>query len=98
MACISHSCDRGDPVAGITHPISAAGSKKSDTETKDSTNEAIPNLECPILTSAKQPVYLRIEDAERYSAECVEGVFSEVGLIYRRWPYQCYRLLAQPYR
>jgi hypothetical protein len=53
---------------------------KRDTETKDSTNEAIPNLEYPVLTSAKRPVYLRNEDAERYSPKCVEGVFCELPL------------------
>jgi len=51
-----------------------SNNRKSDTETKASTNEAIPNLECPVLTSAKRPVYLRSEDAEPYSPKwCVEG-------------------------
>ena len=45
---------------------------KSVNHTKDSTNEAIPILENSVLTSATRPVYLSIEDAERYSPECVE--------------------------
>ncbi len=57
-----------------------SNNRKSVTEAKASTKEAIPNLECPVLTSAKRPVYLRIENAERYSPKCVEGVFSELRL------------------
>jgi len=44
----------------------------SATETKDSTNEATPIPECPVLTSATRTVYLSIEDAQRYSPKCVE--------------------------
>ena len=51
---------------------------KSVNHTKDSTTEAIPILENSVLTSATRAVYLSIEDAERYSPECVEGKFSEV--------------------
>jgi hypothetical protein len=51
---------------------------KSVNDTKISTNEATPILECPVLTSATRPVYLSIEDAERYSPKCLEGEFSEV--------------------
>ena len=51
---------------------------KSVNHTKDSTNEAIPILENSVLTSATRAVYLSIEDAERYSPECVEEEFSEV--------------------
>ncbi len=57
-----------------------SNNRKSATETKDSTNEAMPNLECPVLTSAKRSVYLSTEDAERYSPKCVEGVFSELRI------------------
>ena len=46
---------------------------KSVNHTKDSTKEAIPIFENSVLTSATQPVYLSIEDAQRYSPECVEG-------------------------
>ena len=55
-----------------------SNNRKSVTEAKASTKEAIPNLECPVLTSAKRPVYLRIEDTERYSPSFGEGEFSEV--------------------
>jgi hypothetical protein len=48
---------------------------KSVNHTKDSTNEAIPILENSVLTSATRPVYLSIEDAQRYSPKCVEEEF-----------------------
>ena len=54
-----------------------------------SSNEGLPG---PIATSFSSPPPFFIP----HSPECVEGVFSEVGPIYRLWHYRRFRLLAHP--